>query len=333
MIPIKILCPCGTKYSFEAEPVDGHLPAPVACPKCGTDGTPAANESIRLQLAASGATAEPAAPSLVPKPPAVVRLRVAGAHTAPAEPAIANGVETPAAEHVPADHGEPAPASQKKKKKKKRELAYGEANMQWASLGAIGSGLVAMTLWWASIHYLEFRWGILAWIVGGIVGVGGRLAGGGSSQKLGLLCGACALAAIVGGQFIDARIQLSSWVQETIDEAYAEELATAKKAAAPETDEQIREHLAAEYSFESERTKPEDITPAEIANFKEEQPRYRDLASGKITKEEYAKDIEAVSNSGAANFVLLLYSIGFKGIIFLILGVGTAYKLGSGLIE
>lgn len=220
-----------------------------------------------------------------------------------------------------------------KGKKKKRELAYGEANMQWATMGAIGAGLVAMTLWWASIHYLEFRWGILAWIVGGIVGVGGRLAGGGSSQTLGLLCGACALAAIVGGQFIDARIQLSSWVQETIDEAYAEELATAQKAVKAETDDQIREHLAAEYSFESDRTKPEDITVAEIANFKEERKRHRDMLDGKITKQEFSKDIEEVSNSGAANFVLLLNSIGFKGIIFLILGVGTAYKLGSGLIE
>lgn len=332
MIPIKILCHCGTKYAFEAEPVNGRLPAPIACPKCGADGTPAANESIRLQLAAAGAPAvapEPATPPLVPKPPSGVRLRVAGAHAAVQEPSAAGPVEGAVVETAsPANFRPPA-----KGKKKKRELAYGEANMQWASMGAIGAGLVAMTLWWASIHYLEFRWGILAWIVGGIVGVGGRLAGGGSSQKLGLLCGACALAAIVGGQFIDARIQLNSWVQETIDEAYAGELATAQKAVKVGTDEQIREHLAAEYSIESDRTKPEAITAAEIAKFKEEQKRYRDIVDGKITKEEYTKDIEAVSNSGAANFVLLLYSIGFKGIIFLILGVGTAYKLGSGLIE
>lgn len=332
MIPIKILCPCGAKYAFEAEPVDGQLPAPVACPKCGADGTSAANESIRLQLAGAGPSAaapEPAVPSLVPKPPSGVRLRVAGAHAAAPEPAAEAPAETVRVEPVVSEDLRPAAA----RKKKKRELAYGEANMQWASMGAIGAGLVAMTLWWASIHYLEFRWGILAWIVGGIVGVGGRLAGGGSSQKLGLLCGACALAAIVGGQFIDARIQLNAWVQETIDESYNEEMATAQKAVKAETDAQIREHLAAEYSFESDRTKPEDITEAEITNFKEEQKRYRDIVDGKITKEEYAKDIEAVSNSGAANFVLLLYSIGFKGIIFLILGVGTAYKLGSGMIE
>lgn len=34
MIPIKILCPCGAKYSFEAEPVDGQMPGSIACPKC-----------------------------------------------------------------------------------------------------------------------------------------------------------------------------------------------------------------------------------------------------------------------------------------------------------
>jgi hypothetical protein len=46
MIPIKILCGCGQKYSFEVEPVNGVMPSPVACPVCGADGTHAANAIV-----------------------------------------------------------------------------------------------------------------------------------------------------------------------------------------------------------------------------------------------------------------------------------------------
>jgi hypothetical protein len=43
---LKVQCGCGTKYAFDVEPVNGRMPAPVACPSCGTDGTYAANEML-----------------------------------------------------------------------------------------------------------------------------------------------------------------------------------------------------------------------------------------------------------------------------------------------
>ena len=52
MIPIKIECACGQHYAFEIEPVDGAMPSPVACPACGADGTPAANQKIAQYLKA-----------------------------------------------------------------------------------------------------------------------------------------------------------------------------------------------------------------------------------------------------------------------------------------
>ena len=50
---IKILCPCGTKFKFQVEPVNGQSPAPVHCPACGQDSTEATNALIRQQLSAS----------------------------------------------------------------------------------------------------------------------------------------------------------------------------------------------------------------------------------------------------------------------------------------
>jgi hypothetical protein len=57
MIPIKINCACGQRYAFDIEPVNGRMPAPVACPVCGTDGTVAANDIIAQSMAAQPAPA------------------------------------------------------------------------------------------------------------------------------------------------------------------------------------------------------------------------------------------------------------------------------------
>ncbi len=50
MIAVKIECGCGQHYAFEVEPVNGRMPSTVACPTCGLDGTPMANEIISRQV-------------------------------------------------------------------------------------------------------------------------------------------------------------------------------------------------------------------------------------------------------------------------------------------
>src|SRR5690348_15586525 len=47
---IKIECGCGTKYKFDVEPVNGHMPSAIACPNCGTNGTMDANRQISEKL-------------------------------------------------------------------------------------------------------------------------------------------------------------------------------------------------------------------------------------------------------------------------------------------
>jgi hypothetical protein len=51
MIPLKIECSCGQRFAFDVEPVHGRMPAPVACPSCGADGTVVANSLIAQQIA------------------------------------------------------------------------------------------------------------------------------------------------------------------------------------------------------------------------------------------------------------------------------------------
>lgn len=70
MIAVKIECECGQHYAFDVEPVSGRMPSPVACPTCGADGTPVANEIIALR-------SPPVEPiHIVPPPPPPPKNRV-----------------------------------------------------------------------------------------------------------------------------------------------------------------------------------------------------------------------------------------------------------------
>ena len=88
MIPIKIQCGCGQRYAFDVAPVDGRMPAPVACPVCGVDGTAAANAYIAQSAPVAAAPAAGAPVRIAGLPPSV---RVA----ATTAPAVAAAPRTP----------------------------------------------------------------------------------------------------------------------------------------------------------------------------------------------------------------------------------------------
>lgn len=58
-IPVKVLCACGQKYSFEVTPREGRMPWRVACPVCKRDGTEDANRVIAALMAADPRTLPP----------------------------------------------------------------------------------------------------------------------------------------------------------------------------------------------------------------------------------------------------------------------------------
>jgi hypothetical protein len=68
MIPIKIHCPCGQKYAFNVEPVNGRMNGAVQCPACGADGTEAANAQLALALGAAAGPASVPAAGVLPPP-------------------------------------------------------------------------------------------------------------------------------------------------------------------------------------------------------------------------------------------------------------------------
>jgi hypothetical protein len=120
---LKIICPCGQKYKFDVEPVNGRMPWAVACPVCGVDGTAAAEQQIREWVSASPAPAQ--SPTL--------GLRVAPAHAA-AVPVFA----TPAAEAMDSSGGV-------------RTVTIGWKNWLWVILALLVIGYSVGSKWYRRV--------------------------------------------------------------------------------------------------------------------------------------------------------------------------------------
>lgn len=98
---IKILCPCGAKFKFEVEPVNGHSPGIVHCPACGRDSTDATNALIRQQLSASQSSPQPAPNSATAASAVKVGIPAIRIPAAPS-PAASSAPAPSAAMHVSA---------------------------------------------------------------------------------------------------------------------------------------------------------------------------------------------------------------------------------------
>lgn len=75
MISLKIQCPCGQRFVFDVEPVDGHMPIAVTCPACGADDTAVANAALAQNL--------PAPPPMADAPADAGHLRLTPRSAAP----------------------------------------------------------------------------------------------------------------------------------------------------------------------------------------------------------------------------------------------------------
>jgi hypothetical protein len=124
---VKIYCPCGSKFKFDVEPVNGRLPVPVSCPACGVDATAQANEIIAASLASS-LPSQPVMASPPADAPAGLRLNRPAPGASGAPPAFPTA---PASRPAP-----PAFSASKPSSSASADKAFG-------TLKKVGAGLVA----------------------------------------------------------------------------------------------------------------------------------------------------------------------------------------------
>lgn len=198
---------------------------------------------------------------------------------------------------------------------------------------------------WKMIAVLtEYEVGIVAWAIGGAIGFT-AIALGSIGVRTGIICGVFALCSIIGGKYLT----LDTFIEQAADEMKAALIESSSDEFTQEsveiarrftnevhTDEQIRTFMWEQQYIEVESV--EDISDEDVQTFKEEvAPFLRNFAERPMTEEsmasmsgeEFFRDY-----TGASMWQMLLSSLGLIDVLFLFLGVGTAFRMGmSGRIK
>jgi len=205
--------------------------------------------------------------------------------------------------------------------------------------------LVGTLVYYLVFHFLGFRIKLLAVGVGALAGWGAEFLGRGEgSKELGGLTAIFVLAGIVGAQYLVAL----SWWHEAVPtglfgSAYTNSVIEAKaiiKAVPNGSDEEIRNYLAQEQAKEDGepgvKPNPAAITKEQIKEFREtDLPQFQDLASGKMTHEQYniIHRIDSVaeqsqdSEEGTFKAIFLLLLLSKYNLVSLCVAAGVAFKM------
>jgi uncharacterized membrane protein YeaQ/YmgE (transglycosylase-associated protein family) len=358
---LKLHCDCGQKYKFDVEPVNGQMPFTVACPICRQDGTAKANVLLRQMsvftpvetpsVPASAPIAPPPISAPPPAPSGAPRLRInMAAHAEPTPAAVAPPPIAPPSEAAsrPASAGTrfgAVPAAEAVEPGKKPNFWMG---LLGAFVGAAVGAIIYFFIYKATGPLILLRY-VLAIGVGGLTGWLANLLGKGEgSKELGGLAAVLTIVGIVGAQYF---LELNKWhsdedlnkINQGIEDGgYSAAVKEAKViiAAIPNgTDSEIRMYKAKQQTDEGQRPKLEQVSNDEVLQFRnEELTNYQDLASGKITKEQYwtktgfdpkeAKkllDTEETIGTGVAAILAVFKA----GIFSMIAGAALAFKLSS----
>jgi hypothetical protein len=266
-----------------------------------------------FDLAAPGSPLPaPSAPVPIPAP---AGIRVAAA-ASPAPVAVAAPVAR-AAVPMPARPGVAAAAQAASAK------AAQPSNYLLGSIGAVAAGFLAMMGWFLLIKATGYEIGYAAWGVGLLTGVGARVLGRSGSTALGVTAGACAFVAVLGGQFLAAKSELDKALNEEMNTAYTARMEYARDAVKAQTDDQIKDLL-------KKHEDNEQPTAEDLKEFRQsELPKLVAFAEGKPSRAEFEKDYNKIKDSLFIKILLLKNSVGLLTLLWLFLGVSSAYKIGS----
>ena len=292
------------------------MPFPVNCPNCGVDCTEKANAILRTTTIAPSPIAKPS-PAPKPATTPIPHLGQSGGGIRP--PTLSRekaSSSAPVASSPPLAAMAAAAAAKPPKPVEKSNFVLG-------TIGAIVAGFVGMLGWYFLIKLTGYTIGYAAWGVGLLAGAGARVLSGDGSQKVGIIAGVCALLAIVGGQFLFVKLEVDKVIASTAAAEYDARVAYAHEAVNAQTDDEVKALLI----------KHEEIkqpTANDIKNFREKElPKLKQLNDGKPSRAEFEKLFRKIQDSWGFKLLILKESFSAMTVLFLFLGVSSAYKIGA----
>jgi len=174
--------------------------------------------------------------------------------------------------------------------------------------------------WYALTIATEREFGFVAWIVGVLVGIGVRIGAREGTPMLGYTASMCAALAILGGQFLA--------VNHIINKTFNEKFAGLLEQAGTEQKEMARQGLNAKTD---EEVKAWLVKYGELENA----PTQEDI---KEFRESRVPELKAIMESKpvtrtipfSLRFAMFKATVGIFTLIWLIFGVISAWRLGSG---
>jgi hypothetical protein len=188
---LKVVCQCGQKYKFDAEPVNGRMPFNVNCPVCSVDGTTAANALIAGQLAA----ASPAIASPPPIAPVFNGLKINRSAPEPAITIAPPPIDPANSSSIPPPISGMRPGPTDKKSKPRVE---GEFSLVRGIIGAVIGAAVGCGLMFAFWVWAHFRFPLMGIAVGAAAGYGARWLARGTETTMGIIAAVIAGASVTG---------------------------------------------------------------------------------------------------------------------------------------
>ncbi len=199
------------------------------------------------------------------------------------------------------------------------------------------AALLGALAWMGIAVAFGFEFGLVAWLIGGAVGFAAA-AFGGHGQISGIMCAALAFVAIFAGKFFAYQSFQSNWVSLVSDEfqseefqqAFEEEVEFARLYVDDVYDDQSMRQYMVDYEY-SEFLQADQVTDEELQYFKNEiDPFFRLIATESVNFEQWIEASFGSEVEEISTLELMKEDFGLFDILFLFLGLGTAFRLGSG---
>lgn len=191
-------------------------------------------------------------------------------------------------------------------------------------------GLVGALIWAAISYFLNFEIGYVAWGLGFLVGYLSTKFGGDGVGN-GIMCATVALASIVLGKGLAVHFALNKELDGIKQSSYEEWKGDAVAFKEIKGEESEYSTFIVEHHFSDAET-PDDVQEEELEYFKSDTiPQLDKLAAGQSISDwenSFEENAGIDTNAIVANGIK--ESIGVLDIVFGLLGIMTAFKVGGG---
>jgi len=211
------------------------------------------------------------------------------------------------------------------------DVAMGESLTAKSLVIGAAAALVGALVWSFIANISGYELGLVAWGIGGVIGFA-VIASGSSGLKTGIACGILAMAAILGGKYMiysgvqDELAAALAGSREQVHAIYDVEMEAASAYAGVMGDRSRRQFMI-DYQYTDSST----VSDEELESFMEtDGMRLSSYVDFQPSFDDWYQDNVATNLENLSTFELIRDDLGLIDIIFFLLGIGTAFRLGRG---